>query len=108
MPDGYMDREDLANMQILHTATIHVGAALMSGGGIEPGVGRTLIAELVHYTNHNAKDPVVTTTLFGLNEDAGRQLLGGMLVAMALAYGDDVVNEVAVAAAAFLAAHPAE
>lgn len=107
MPKGYLSREDMANLQILHTATIHVGAALMSGGGTEPGVGRTLLAELEHYANHTAWNPVPVTTMFGLNEDAGRQLLGGMLVAMALAYGDDVVDDVVTAAAEFLAEHPA-
>lgn len=107
MSEGTMlPAEDMANLQILLEGTVHVGAALMTKNDGEPVVGRTLIAALVHRTNGSSHDLEPELTLYGLDEDTARQMLGGMIVGISLAYGHHVVDDVVRLADEFLERHP--
>jgi hypothetical protein len=94
-----MPPEDVARLQIITDADVHIGAALMGGRDGEPSVGRTLVLELEHRTNQSSHDIEPLQTLFGLDQDSAVFVTGRLLVAIDVAFGRDVVRELLTEAA---------
>lgn len=87
----------MRRLQIVRDVDVKIGSALMSGGGGEPMVGRTLVLELEHRTNQSTAE--ATTTIFGLGQGDAVELCGKLLVSIDVAWGTEVMQEMLVAAA---------
>ena len=98
MTEGELAGEEvMRRLQVVRGVDVKIGAALMSREDGEPSVGRTLVLEVEHRTNH-APD-TVTTTLFGLGQYEAVEWCGKLLVSIDLAFGTEVMKEMLVAAA---------
>lgn len=87
-------------VELVLSSTIRVGAALTTTEGADPGVARTLIMAMEHRTNQSKRPP--TTTLFGFDQETAVGVCGGLLAAIDMAYGDEVVNDLLVRVAEYV------
>jgi hypothetical protein len=87
----FVGQEVVRQVELVLDSRVHVGAALTTVDGGDPGVARTLVMEMEHRTNQSKADPV--TTMFGFSQDAAAQVCGGLLAAIHIAYGHEAVDD---------------
>ena len=100
MTEGEFAGEDfMRRLQIVRDATVHIGSAITTDRDTgEPGVGRTLVLEVEHRTNMDL-EAAPTQTVFGLGEANAIEMCGRLLIAIDVAFGEDVVRDLLTAVA---------
>ena len=100
MTDGSFASEAfMRRLQIVREATINIGSAIMTDAETgEPAMGRTLVMHVEHRTNMDLKGKPKTTS-FGLSQTNAVEMCGRLLIAIDVAFGEDVVRDLLTRAA---------